>query len=119
MFCPRCRSEYREGFDHCADCDTELVMALPPAPRPEYVPFEQVLATFNPGDIALIKSLLDAEQIRYYFLGEHFGYVQPLADPARLMVAQDQAEMAREILADFNFSYTGLNVPAKSTDHDV
>jgi len=25
MFCPRCQSEYREGFTHCADCDVALV----------------------------------------------------------------------------------------------
>jgi hypothetical protein len=26
MICPRCQSEYREGFTRCADCDVELVM---------------------------------------------------------------------------------------------
>lgn len=31
-FCPRCRSEYREGFARCADCDLDLVPALPEAP---------------------------------------------------------------------------------------
>ena len=28
-FCPRCKSEYRPGFSRCADCDVELVAALP------------------------------------------------------------------------------------------
>lgn len=28
MICPRCKSEYREGFVRCADCDVELVANL-------------------------------------------------------------------------------------------
>lgn len=28
-FCPTCRTEYRDGFSRCADCDLELVAALP------------------------------------------------------------------------------------------
>jgi hypothetical protein len=29
MFCPVCKSEYRLGFTHCADCDADLVEHLP------------------------------------------------------------------------------------------
>ena len=29
MFCPECKAEYRQGFTRCADCDVELVYALP------------------------------------------------------------------------------------------
>lgn len=28
MFCPKCRSEFREGFSHCAECDVALVENL-------------------------------------------------------------------------------------------
>ena len=28
-WCPKCKSEYREGFTHCSDCDTELAEANP------------------------------------------------------------------------------------------
>jgi len=30
MFCPECHAEYRPGFYRCADCDMDLVDALPP-----------------------------------------------------------------------------------------
>ncbi len=68
----------------------------------EYV---EILATFNPADIAIIKSLLDSEDIDYYFKGEFFNFVEPLIQPARLMVRQDQAQSAREILADLRIAY--------------
>lgn len=29
MFCPQCQAEYRQGFTVCADCDVDLVHALP------------------------------------------------------------------------------------------
>ena len=29
MFCPNCRSEFREGITRCPDCDVDLVAALP------------------------------------------------------------------------------------------
>ena len=32
MFCPVCKVEYRSGFSRCADCDAELVEALPTEP---------------------------------------------------------------------------------------
>ncbi len=28
MYCPRCKAEYREGFDRCTDCEVELVASL-------------------------------------------------------------------------------------------
>ena len=59
MFCPKCRTEYREGFSICADCNTELVDEIPPEPEPEFVDYEEVLVTYNPADIALIKSMLE------------------------------------------------------------
>ncbi len=32
MFCPQCQAEYRQGFTRCADCDVDLVHALPEVP---------------------------------------------------------------------------------------
>jgi hypothetical protein len=107
MYCPKCRAEYREGFTNCSDCHIPLVRELGPATddRPEFVEYEEVMSTFNPFDIAMIKSLLDGEDILYFFQGEQFSYVRPLADPVRLMVAKEDVEAAGEILKDLVISY--------------
>jgi hypothetical protein len=77
--------------------------------REEHLGYEEVLYTFNPADIAFIKSILDAEEITYYFHGEHFSQIRPLALPARLMVMKDQVESAKEILKDAKLSIMAIN----------
>ena len=119
MFCPKCGTEYREGFYKCADCDIDLVYEppeppklpeLPPEPEPEFIDYEEVLATDNPGDIALLKSILESEGIVYFFKGEHCNYMRSLIDSVRLMVRKDQIEDARNLLADLKLSFMEINL---------
>ena len=114
MFCPDCESEFIEGITRCPVCDVALVNALPTAPEPEFVDYVEVLATYNPADVAFIKSLLEGEGIQYFFKGEHFMYMRPLADPVRLMVRADQVETARELVKDVTLSITGINLEKKA-----
>ena len=123
MFCPLCKAEYRPGFTRCSDCDVDLVETLPlepskPAPKfVDYAEYTEVLTTFNPLDIAFVKSLLDAEHITYFVQGEHFLNVRPLALPARLMVRTDQVEQAEEILKDLKLAFSGINVSKDSEEN--
>ena len=84
MFCPVCKAEYRQGFEMCDDCNVSLVAELPPEPETEFVDYVEVLSTFNPAEIALIKSLLDSEDITYFIHGENFVQLYALAMPARM-----------------------------------
>lgn len=106
MFCPKCLSEYKTGIYVCKDCKVSLVVELPQNHKPEFIEYEEILTTFNLGDIAVIKSLLDSTDIIYYFHGEFFNYMEPLAQPARLMVNREQANEAREILKDLKITYS-------------
>jgi hypothetical protein len=118
MFCPICRSEYREGFTICAECDAQLVEELPSEPDPEFVDYDEVLSTFNPADIALIESVLDAADIDHFFHDENFGCMEPLAFPIKLMVRKDQVQDTKEILGDLELSFSGVNLPNDEEDDD-
>jgi len=107
MFCPKCKAEYREGFVICDECNVALVEELPPEPETEFVDYDEVLTTFNPAEIAMMKSLLDSEDITYFFHGENFVQMTGLAVPARLMIRKDQVETARELLKDLKLSLLG------------
>lgn len=102
MFCPECRKEYVEGII-CKDCGVLLVPELLKEPSSQYIEFEEILATFNAGDIAMIKSILESEGIDFYFQGEFSYYAETIP---RLMVRRDQAEKAVEILKNLRLSYT-------------
>jgi len=76
MVCPACRSEYRDGFTHCADCFAELVVGDPsspepqPVPEPEKVDLVSVFETGNPSLVLLAKSLLESANIEFVTRGE-------------------------------------------------
>jgi len=105
MYCPKCNAEYREGFTTCADCGANLVEGQPPEPEDgvRYVDMVEVFSTYNPDDIAVIKSVLDGEDIHYYFQGENTNMLVAAGAYARLLVQADQVERVRDILQEMGF----------------
>lgn len=83
---------------------------LPEEQEPEYIEYEEILSTFNPADVAIIKSLLDGEDIIYFFHGENFSHIRPLVEPARLMVDKRDAKDAKALLKDLNLSFMAINL---------
>jgi hypothetical protein len=71
MFCPVCNGEYVEGVSRCADCDADLVAALPaPADHPSLGDFETVFGTADPVLLMTVKALLEEAGIPYLARGE-------------------------------------------------
>ena len=105
MFCPKCKSEYREGFYKCTDCGVDLVGTLSPKAANHFgdEEFVEVFSTYQQGDIAFIKSVLDGEGITYFFQGESSIMLIAAGAYARLMVKADEAQRAREILQELGF----------------
>lgn len=72
MICPKCSSEYREGFTRCSDCDVDLVE--PPPAEPELQdPEMQLVKIYEGGNAAvlpLIESLLRDADIEFMTRGE-------------------------------------------------
>jgi len=63
--------------------------------------YSKVYSSYNPGDIAFIKSILEESEIDYYVSGEWAGGVYPVAIGMDIMVVEDQVEQAKEIIEDF------------------
>ncbi len=63
-----------------------------------------VFIASNAGELAFIKSLLDANNIEYAVPNEHFNQIQPFishALPLNVMVFERDAENARQIIEQY------------------
>lgn len=106
MICPICKSEYRDGFTRCADCEIDLVQTTPD--KKQSAPERslnindsiEILQVMNYGDMAFIKSLLEAENIMYSFLGESMLGKTWGAAKARLCIHESDVEKAVVLLKD-------------------
>ena len=109
MYCPQCQSEFRPGFDHCPDCDVDLVEALPPEPHHDTDVFETVLETSEVDLVPFFKSLLESAEIPYETWGEDLLNLYPLpatglaasqhSKAVAFLVPADRAEEARQLIA--------------------
>jgi hypothetical protein len=109
MFCPNCGAEYVEGIVECADCRLKLVAEPPHPGAGKPIEYEELLSTFNQGDIALIKSILEDAKVDYFFRGEYFNQLDPLIQPARLFVKKGHLERAKKALEKLNVSFLGVS----------
>lgn len=115
MFCPKCRSEFRQGIGACANCEVDLVDDLPPADpfsSPEHmakmlaqaqeergIELEAVFVG-NYGNLREWQSVLAEYKIASVMAGEsadtaiHTG----IHDRLFLMIAQDEVGRVRDII---------------------
>jgi hypothetical protein len=63
----------------------------------------------NQGDLGIIQSMLDDGNIDYFINGKNFLSVDPLIQPAKIMVNEDQYEEAKEIIKDFELNIFGVS----------
>ena len=76
MYCPECRTEYREGFTECSDCRVPLLPGSAPAEADVEAPFNPdmdlvvVLETNEPFEVALAKGMLEEAGIPYFVLDQ-------------------------------------------------
>ena len=109
MYCPKCHAEYNPGISSCADCGVKLVPELADPSKLKPVEYEEVISTFNLGDVAFIESLLTDQHIEFFFQGENFNLVDPLIQPVKVYVKKTQAERTRMLLEGMNVSFLGVS----------
>lgn len=110
MYCPECRTEYREGFTECADCGVPLVSELPPEPVETNQELVTVMEASDEAVTTMAESLLREANIEYLIKGDEIqdligagrlgmGF-NPVTGYAQIQVMPADEEAAREILAD-------------------
>jgi len=104
MICPKCKAEYRSGFDTCSDCKVPLVNHLPqqevPEERSEDIDYIEIRRVGTFGELAIIKAIFEGEGIKYFLLGEQMigaGVISG-GGAARLFVAANDELRAKNIL---------------------
>ncbi len=119
MYCPRCKTEYREGFNECADCKIPLMKKL--SEKKEIIPeeFVELISSFNQADIAMIKSILDRYKLKYFVYDELFNLIRPCAQPARFMVNKNDLKQAKSILQEMDVKYVAVSVDNPSDKKNI
>ena len=108
MFCPECRSEYRQGFTECADCHVALVERLPAlAQEPDHnIEVVTVYRSIDPALTMLARSLLDSAGIPYYLIRENLQDLLAgrylVSGPTEFQVEAKDAQAAAAVLAELD-----------------
>lgn len=108
-WCPNCKTEYREGFTHCADCGAALVQTLPDeAPEPETLdrPAEAVMLMHCPSTLEAdaTVALLQSFSIPCFVqpdMGAEKAYTGFCLTGGSIFVEKTRLEEAREIVEGF------------------
>jgi hypothetical protein len=117
VVCPGCKTEFEisaeehsKGKIHCTECDKIINFILNPPKLMDIENYAELFSTLNQGNIAIIRSILDNNEIDYYILGESFLSVRPLLEAARIFVATSQIEEAKKILEDLDLNTFGVSI---------
>ena len=106
MYCPQCRTEYRDGFTECTDCQVRLVAGTPPPEPPSrFDPALDLVVVLETNDrvhLAMAKGLLEDADIPFFVLGQIATLVQDvdafLHKWVRVQVPRDREAEARQLL---------------------
>jgi hypothetical protein len=106
MHCPQCLTEYRDGFEECADCHVALAPGAPlnPPVDEHAVDLVTVLETSDPFAVDLGKATLEDAGIRYVVGGDDSaergltGMTPMGAMASQIQVESARANEARELL---------------------
>jgi hypothetical protein len=123
IICPNCESDLLLENDeresrkvHCHECESLIDFTVDPPTVKKREEYSQVFSSLNQGDIALIKSLLDDGGIDYYVFGENFLSIDPLIQPVRFFIVNEQIDTAKELFKDFDLRIFGVS--ARNSDKE-
>lgn len=117
MFCPKCRSEYREGYTRCSNCNVDLVPELPKIENDEdSYSFEPVYIKYasNQIDAEMMMDILRSNNIPCFRKSKGAGgYLNIAAGFSvfgeEIYVDKKDYDAAAELLESFEFSTSDEN----------
>jgi len=125
IVCPECSHDIQltlneriERKFHCPNCEATIDYNLDEYKVTETEEFVEALSTLNLGDVALIKSILDDNEIDYYTTDENFSSIYPLVQPVKFFVHKEQFPDAMEALKDFKLHVFGLPQTANDKEEE-
>jgi hypothetical protein len=120
MFCPKCRSEYRPGFEQCKDCGIALVAVLPNAskgPSGSSV-WDEPESLETPDTLAG----LTAEIAQLVWIDSEFLFLREESDSLILEIKQGNGEPLRMIFVEHiaiqHLGHWGMNMIKSATVSD-
>ena len=118
MICPDCGREYREGIVWCNSCESELVDQDEYNEAQASDEYVEVLSTYSQKEISFLKSILERENITFYFDVDLFGHVDHLVQPAVLMVLEKDLKHVYELFKDHDINFYDTFTNTGFTDHE-
>ena len=116
IVCPSCKTEIvlinedlNKKLVRCPDCNSLIDISKNPIEIVKDKNYLQILTSMNQGDLGIIQSMLDDGNIDYFINGKNFLSVDPLIQPAKIMVLEEHYEEAKEILKDFQLNIFGVS----------
>jgi hypothetical protein len=110
MICPDCNAEYVEGIYICPDCGVKLVDYIPPNDEDiqkkslQNVHFISVYTPLNSQEVAIIKMILERENIPFYIKNDrlHGAVLFSIQGPGKMevFVPKDFAQQTIDILTE-------------------
>lgn len=99
-FCPKCKDEYREGIEFCAECGEKLVETLPKDDS-KHPSIEFVLLAEAQGEIQtrLLKAALEQDGIPTILVGDNLDTFQIYPSyESRILVPRRLLERAQTVM---------------------
>ena len=98
MYCPICKSEYREEFTRCSPCSVDLVTELPHGESGKDVKMSQILRTTNQTLLTAFEMALTAAGIPHFIRGAEAASLMPIN--ATVEVAEEHKDAATALLVE-------------------
>jgi hypothetical protein len=117
MFCPNCKTEYRDGFSKCSDCGADLVPELSTRVMPNSDDSAELIwMGSNPQAIAAVKKLLAGAGIQFSEGNPESHMLFAKALPSTMIYVLSGDFLRARMLIDDRFS--GLDEDLESTDSE-